>query len=105
MLNNFMPRPSIRDITALLNALTALIYAIRGRHVLTSAPTTPSAARPRRAVPRPVPNDALYRLGKKIEREMKIPPRPDHNDPITGRRDPPGFYTINHYTGRPLRRK
>jgi hypothetical protein len=52
-----------------------------------------------------VPNDALFRLGKKIEAELQIPPVPDHVDPVTGRRDPAGFFAFNHYTGRTLRRK
>jgi hypothetical protein len=52
-----------------------------------------------------VPHDALWRLGKKIQRECNIPPRPAAPDPVTGRWDPPGFYTMNHYTGQSLRPK
>ena len=37
------------------------------------------------AVRKAVPNDALFRLGKKIEAELQIQPVPEHIDPVTGR--------------------
>jgi hypothetical protein len=61
------------------------------------------SARKRKRVPtQDPPRDALFRLGMAIRREGNVPPRPSNPDPITGRYDPLGFYTVNHYTGKPI---
>jgi hypothetical protein len=104
----------MKDLIALLRAVADLLESLSGalhgsapsfqRARATKVKAPQAMRRSRRSQNRP-PNDALYRLGKKIERELNIPPRPSKIDPATGRCDPPGFYTFNHYTGKSMRPK